>query len=230
MFRRTFIVALLALGLMLGTAQAGIVSVIVPNPTASSVPAWLQLYNLGTGGAPGLVSTANIVSIPGLTISFIGSSASGLYVGDVTNVTRSPFRTSADLADTERYLNARAVAGSSVVFTYGASQTAFALLWGSVDPTPQSYNQLTFTFSGSGGSQIVYGSDVVAGLSGVTPGTTNLAVSIYGLNAFNTVTVTATQEAFEFVPGVAVPDGGATLMLLGSALVGLGALRRKFRV
>jgi hypothetical protein len=27
-----------------------------------------------------------------------------------------------------------------------------------------------------------------------------------------------------------VPDGGATLMLLGGALVGLGALRRKFRV
>jgi hypothetical protein len=29
--------------------------------------------------------------------------------------------------------------------------------------------------------------------------------------------------------GASVPDGGATLMLLGSALVGLGALRRKFR-
>lgn len=28
---------------------------------------------------------------------------------------------------------------------------------------------------------------------------------------------------------VSVPDGGATLMLLGGALVGLGALRRKFR-
>jgi hypothetical protein len=31
-----------------------------------------------------------------------------------------------------------------------------------------------------------------------------------------------------FTP-VTVPDGGATLMLLGGALVGLGALRRKFR-
>jgi hypothetical protein len=29
--------------------------------------------------------------------------------------------------------------------------------------------------------------------------------------------------------GVKVPDGGMTLMLLGGALVGLGALRRKFR-
>jgi hypothetical protein len=27
-----------------------------------------------------------------------------------------------------------------------------------------------------------------------------------------------------------VPDGGATLMLLGGALLGLGTLRRKFRV
>ena len=39
-----------------------------------------------------------------------------------------------------------------------------------------------------------------------------------GLTAFD-MQVTAT----------AVPDGGATLMLLGGALVGLGALRRKVR-
>jgi hypothetical protein len=33
-----------------------------------------------------------------------------------------------------------------------------------------------------------------------------------------------------FGPNLSVPDGGATLMLLGGALVGLAALRRKFRV
>jgi hypothetical protein len=32
------------------------------------------------------------------------------------------------------------------------------------------------------------------------------------------------------VPGKPVPDGGLTLTLLGSALVGLGALRRRFNV
>ena len=30
--------------------------------------------------------------------------------------------------------------------------------------------------------------------------------------------------------GTAVPDGGMTLLLLGGALIGLGSLRRKFRV
>jgi hypothetical protein len=212
---------------MLGTAQAGIVSVIVPNPTATGVPSWLQLYNLGTGGSAGLISNADIITVPGLTISFTGSS--GVYVGDVNGVTRSPFRTFPDQADIQNYLNAQAGTENSVVFTYTADQTAFALLWGSVDPTPATYNQLTFTFSGSGDSQVVTGADVVAGLSDVTAGTTNLAVSIYGLNAFNTVTVTASQEAFEFAPGVDVPDGGTTLALLGGALMGLGLLRRKFR-
>lgn len=35
------------------------------------------------------------------------------------------------------------------------------------------------------------------------------------------------QMAFSYAPGV--PDGGATLLLLGSALVGLGALRRRIK-
>jgi len=55
----------------------------------------------------------------------------------------------------------------------------------------------------------------------LNPGVNVVAVALEdhgGLTAFD-MQVTAT----------AVPDGGATLMLLGGALVGLGALRRKFR-
>jgi hypothetical protein len=225
MFRRTFVVALLALGLMLGTAQAGIISSIVVDPTAANMPFLLE--NFGSGVVNGLVSSASLTTSTGVDVSFTGSS--GVYGGDVSGVTRSPFRTSGGSADDLYYLNAQAGAGNSVVLAYTQLQTAFNLLWGSVDTSPVDYNQLTFTFSGGGGSQIVYGSQVVVGLSGVVPGTTNLAVSISGLNAFNTITVTASKEAFEFVPGVPVPDGGTTVMLLGGALVGLGALRRKFR-
>jgi hypothetical protein len=227
MFRRTLVVALLALGLMIGTAQAGIIiaAQIVPDPTASaSMP--FTLENLGSGGTTGLVSSAAFSTSTGIGVSFTGGS--GVFVGDVSGVTRSPFRLADGSAADLHYLNAQALAGSSVVLAYVNSQTAFNLLWGSVDPNPATYNQLTFTFTGLGGSQVVTGADVVNGLSGVTPGTTNLAVSITGLDSFNTITVTASQQAFEFVPA-AVPDGGTTLMLLGGALVGLGALRRKFR-
>ena len=55
----------------------------------------------------------------------------------------------------------------------------------------------------------------------LNPGVNVIAVALEdhgGLTAFD-MQVTAT----------AVPDGGATLMLLGGAMVGLGALRRKFR-
>jgi hypothetical protein len=230
MFRRTLVVALLALGLMIGTAQAGIIiaAQIVPDPTASNTPFLLE--NFGSGGTSGLVSSAAFITSSGVGVSFTGGS--GVFVGDVTGVTRSPFRTGAvgDPADIQHYLSAQAFANSSVVLAYTSAQTAFNLLWGSVDPSPATYNQLTFTFSSGGGSpQVVTGAEVVALVSGVTAGTTNLAVSISGLDPFNTITVTASQQAFEFVPA-AVPDGGTTLMLLGGALVGLGALRRKFRL
>jgi len=49
----------------------------------------------------------------------------------------------------------------------------------------------------------------------------------YGVYALNLWTLNGRVDAQDFL--VFVPDGGATLMLLGGALMGLGALRRKFR-
>lgn len=46
-------------------------------------------------------------------------------------------------------------------------------------------------------------------------------------NWLKTADIAGTTFAQDF--GAPVPDGGATLMLLGGALMGLGALRRKFR-
>ena len=48
--------------------------------------------------------------------------------------------------------------------------------------------------------------------------------------AFNKVVASSTQYAFEFdnVAYKSVPDSGSTIALMGAALLGFAALRRKF--
>jgi VPDSG-CTERM motif len=61
-------------------------------------------------------------------------------------------------------------------------------------------------------------------IDGTLKADANGAYGVYAMNLWANSDFTGAQQSM-----LGVPDGGATLMLLGGALMGLGALRRKFR-
>jgi hypothetical protein len=127
--------------------------------------------------------------------------------------------------------------GSSITITFTAQQAALAFLWGSID----TYNNVVISFNN--GTATYTGVEAAAAASTIANGYQGQGGSAWVAispntpgGEFNTVTFTSSQYSLEFAgveastEGFGVPDGGMTLMLLGSALVGLETLRRKFRV
>jgi len=112
---------------------------------------------------------------------------------------------------------------SPATLTFGKTQTAFNMLWGSID----SYNEIEFFLGGA--SQFARNGDQIFGLTGLGGSASNyeaVAVVKFSEFEFDSVKFTSVgQNSFEFaLAPVPLPAAG---FLLFGALGGLAAMRRR---
>lgn len=165
------------------------------------------LTDLGSGNGSGLQSVASPLSVGGETITFSGSS--GVYSGNVASTAASPF------TDNTNYLAVQP--SDPITIAFATQQTAFDLLISTISTD----NLLTFS-----SGQTVSGTDIENAISGIADGTSNVAVELSNLQPFNSISITTGTPAFEFAPGVPVPEP-TTLVLLGVGVIGLAAVGRR---
>jgi hypothetical protein len=188
-----------------GTASAGSVTpagcgtctVDAQVSVGGATPFALVNLGIGTPNPSQRQAITSPVSLPGETITF-PAAGSGVYAGS-SGLISSPF------SDTTTNYLAAVPGDSGVTITFATPQHQFKLLWGTVDPTPATYNQVMLIFSDGVG--VVNGADVAASFAadglpfGINP---DAAVEITTAQPFTSVTLSASHPSFEFVPSVPV--------------------------
>ncbi len=201
---------------------------------AGAMTSPFALENFGTATTNGFQSNASFTTASGTVVSFAPDTASpmaGVYAGSITNTSTSPFTGNNLGSALSQYLTAEP--SDNVTLTFSSAQSAFNLLWGTVD-TFNSLNLELLNGSTMVGNVTVTGSDIAAAVGGgfAANGTTGAFVSIADTapGTFTSVVATSSTQAFEFVPGVAgstaVPEP-ATLALFGFGLLGLAFVQHR---
>jgi len=231
--RKTILLALVVgLTLFAGTAaQAGPIT--IDSATVGGAPTGVFYDNLDwvdtvAGGQTSPLTGILVTLFP--DAQAVTGSSSGVYAAPyIYNSNGALFGDSTvEGPDPTRYLttgSTNAASGAMITIKFPVEQSYMGMLWGSVD----TYNTLQFYLGGALQTSFT-GSDVTSSATGDQGVNGTFYVNFSG-GPFDEVRLTSSQKAFEFdnIALQRVPDGGATLMLLGGALVGLGALRRKFR-
>jgi hypothetical protein len=147
--------------------------------------------------------------------------------GNVGGQAQSPFNNTPALGPQDYFAVGNNTVPSPVTLTFGVAQSAFSILWGSIDD----YNEIVFNLTGGG--TFSYNGDALATLLGIAPPlVTNYEhVALVSFSNFTSGTFDSVSfyshgaAAFEFgLAPVPLPAGG--LLLIG-ALGGLAALRRR---
>lgn len=171
-------------------------------------------------------SGVTVETFDGATLLWSWSGNGAVVIGS-TGQNAAPYGVSA--ADASKYVTVPVTGGTgSYTATLGADYNYFGIWWGSVD----TYNTLSF-YKGDTLVESFNGTAITtpnAANGNQTAPTTNLYVNFRDLPMFNKFEMTSTQYAFE-ADNIAVKNTvpiPAAAWLLGSGLLGLVAVRRRF--